>query len=180
MSKKDKIIPMIVTTREGMLSAVAEHVNLKLQHAELSAQMEQEKLSVEKRYQSRLVNLGMQIEASFAGIQLWAERNAAEFGDKKSIDATVAVVGFRTTPFRVDKQRGKDTWENIALRLQSVFDDKFVRTPAPVVDKEALLSDRLNLTEEQLRQVGVRFERDETFYIEPKSAVVAKTTELVA
>ena len=180
MSKKEKIVPMIVNTREGMLSAVAEHVNLKLQHAELTAQMEQEKLAVEKRFQSRLLDLGQRIETTFAGVQLWAERNAPEFGDKKSIDATVAVVGFRTTPFRVDKRRSKDTWENIALRLESMFDDRFVRTPAPGVNKEALLEERTALTEEQLSAVGIKFEKDENFYIEPKSAVADKSTELVA
>ena len=92
----------------------------------------------------------------------------------------MAVLGFRTTPYRVDKQRKSDTWENIVLRLQTVFDEKFVRTPAPVVDKEALLTARPSLTEEQLRLVGVKFERDENFYIEPFSAVAEKTTELVA
>jgi hypothetical protein len=47
----------------------------------------------------------------------------------------------------------------------------FVREPAPQVDKPALLVDRATFTPEELRIMGIAFEQDELFFIDPKSEV---------
>ncbi|HWD20478.1 MAG TPA: host-nuclease inhibitor Gam family protein [Verrucomicrobiae bacterium] len=179
--KHEKIKPRLITSRQALQAVVADIVDLRLLHAEKTARMEQEIAAVQKSYQDELVNLSRQIECNEAGAQVWAEQNRAEFGDKKSLDVVVAVVGFRTTPHRVEKRNSKETWGKIARKLQAlVWGEAYVREPDPECNKEQLLQDRAKLSEEQLAAAGIRFEQDENFYIEPKSQVLDTTIKQAA
>ena len=174
---KPKIKPAVITTKEGFHAVVVDVVSNKLRVAALTAKMEQEVIAVQKRYQDALADLNWKIECDFAGAQVWAERNQAEFGDKKSLDLVTATVGFRTSPPRVEKST-KDTWGRIALQLQAlVWGEPYVREPAPEVNKEQLLADRAKLTDEQLKAAHIRFEQDESFYIDPKSQIAGATVK---
>jgi phage host-nuclease inhibitor protein Gam len=174
--KKNKIVPLKIETREAMLAEVARHIERKLHHAQATAAMEREKLNVEQRYQDVLNELSQEIEQSFASVKLWAESHGSEFLRAKSIDATCATIGFRMTPYRVEKRSARDTWAKIAVRLKSMFNMDYVRQPALEVDKEALLSARTALSEGQQRDAGIEFDRDELFFIDPKSDAAENTT----
>jgi phage host-nuclease inhibitor protein Gam len=114
-TKKNKIPAIVIASREAMTGTVNEIVTAKLRHAEITAQMEQEIAAVQRRYQERLSGLGREIQSKEAGVQFYCEQHReAEFTEKKSIDLTLATVGFRETPYRVEKARSKDTWEEIA------------------------------------------------------------------
>jgi len=177
---KTKIKPVLIQSREGFNATVADIVTHKLRAAALLAEMEEKVVTVQKRYQDALADLDWAIEAGMAGAQVWAESHRGEFGDKKSVDLVTAVAGFRTTPPRVEKST-KDTWGKIALKLQAlVWGDKYVREAAPEVNKDALLTDRATLTEEQLKAAGVRFEQDELFYVDPKSQVASSSVREAA
>jgi phage host-nuclease inhibitor protein Gam len=190
--KKNKIPSIVISSREAMTTTVNDIVTAKLRHAEITAQMEQEIASVQKHYQERLAGLGREIQSKEAGVQLYCEQHrATEFTDKKSIDLTLATVGFRETPYRVEKARSKDTWEEIAVRMaaitttdgngQTVFaGESYVTYSEPALAKAALLQDRARIPEDVLKAAGIRFAYDEIFYITPRSEVARATAKEAA
>jgi len=177
MNKKLRIVPTIITSRESLEAHVADIVRLKLEAAERTAAMEKEIAAVQKRHQAGLLELDRQLAVKEAGVFVFCQQRRSElFPDKKSLDTLLATVGFELTPFSVEKRNTKDTWGEIALRLQTLdWGTDFVRERDPEVDKAALLSKRAALTEAQLAAAGLRFEQDENFYIRPKSQVAEQT-----
>jgi len=190
--KKNKIPAVLVSSREAMTATVNDIVTAKLRHAEITAQMEQEIAAVQERYQERLTMLGREIQSKEAGVQLYCEQHRGrEFATKKSIDLTLATVGFRETPYRVEKARSKDTWEEIAIRMAAITTrdgdgnaafsgESYVTYSEPALAKAALLQDRTRIPEDVLRAAGIRFAYDEVFYISPKSQVAGDTIKEAA
>ena len=176
---KQKNTPCIVTSLEGLDATVADIVQLKLKHASLTTKMELEIAAVQKRYQDQLLAVARQIETKEAGTFVYCQQHRKElFTDKKSIDLLMATVGFRNEPPSVEKAQKKDTWGNIADRLEALdWGQAYTTTPSPDVNKKALLLDREKLTPEQLAAAGIRFEADEIFFITPKSEIAEASTQ---
>jgi phage host-nuclease inhibitor protein Gam len=181
--KKPKIPAIVIASREAMIATVNDIVTARLRHAELTSQMEQEIAAVQERYQERLTALGREIQSKEAGVQLYCEQHReSDFSERKSIDLTLATIGFRETPYRVEKARSKDTWEEIAIRMaaittrdargQVIFSgEDYVTYAEPALAKAVLLQDRPRIPADVLKAAGIRFAYDEIFYITPRSEV---------
>lgn len=201
MSKKTKLKPTVLHTREAMEAEVTDYVKLKLRHVEISARMEQLKAQVEQKFEEELNDLARQIDAKFAAVQNFCETHRGELvTDKlKSFETINAVIGFRDTPPAVGKLVQKDNWGGIAKRMEGlvfyhpedlqlepdkrrvVLDcSKYVKESDPDISKTALLQDRSKFTAEQLRAMGIAFTSEEHFYVEPKSDVVIGDTKEAA
>lgn len=169
----------LLPSREAMLGVVAEVVRLKLQHAALTAEMESEVTAVQKRFAARLDTLAQKIGERETSVQHYCRAHrAALFPDKKSLETPSALVGFELNPWRVVTSGRKVTWKDVLERLLRLpWGRSYVRTPAPVPDKEALLADREKLTAEQLTAAGVGFAQDEQFFIRPKSEIAEATVK---
>jgi len=166
-----------------MTATVNEIVTAKLRYAELTAQMDQEIAATQRRYHERIAALSLEIRSKEAGVQLYCEQHRAkEFLGKKSIDLTLATIGFRETPYRVERARSKDTWEEIAARMAAITTtdaegkrvftgECYVTYAEPALAKSVLLQDRSKIPAEALKAAGIRFAYDEVFYITPKSHV---------
>lgn len=180
--KKEKFTPCIVTSREGLEATVADIVSLKLDYAEKNVAMEKEIADVQKKHQDGMLAVARQIETKEAGVYIYCKQNRKElFSEKKSLDMLLAVVGFRTEPHSVEMAAKKDKWAAVAKRLEALdWGQAYLTTPAPEVNKRALLSDREKLTAEQLDAAGIKFDQDEIFYIEPKSEVAEKSVQEAA
>ena len=119
--KKPKIPAIVIASRDAMTATVNAIVTAKVRYAEITSQMEQEIIAVQERYREPLAALGREIQSKEAGVQLYCEQHrSAEFAGKKSIDLALATIGFRETPYRVEKARTKDTWEEIAARMAGI------------------------------------------------------------
>jgi len=177
MSKKNKLNPCIISSREGMEAVVADIVGLKLDLAKKQAEMEKEIAEVQKRYQQPMLDLSKLIETKEAGVFIFCQGHREElFKDRKSIDTVLAVVGFEITPPRVEMIASKDKWGNVATRLEGLaWGADYIRQPDPAVNKEALIANRANFTRQQLAQAGIKFEQDENFFIRPKSEIAEQT-----
>ena len=175
--KEEKPIVCMISSREAMEGVVADIVQLKLDVVKETSDMEKEIAAIHKKYQPKVTALCKQIESKEVSVHLFCERNRETlFTDRKSIELLLASVGFEFTPYRVEKTISKDTWETIVTRLESVeWGADFIRQGNPAVDKNALLAARETLTPEQLNEAKIRFERDEQFFIRPKSEVAADT-----
>lgn len=190
--KKQKFQPIHLASREAMTAAVNDYVREKIAFATRQLAMEKEIAEIQERYQRDLDEIGRRMGALEAGIQVWAQQHRdAEFPkDKKSIDLQLAVIGFRETPYRVEKVKSKDTWTDIAFRMACyqekegdavVFNgEEYINIPAPEISKKLLLQDREKIPATVLKAVGIRFEFDENFYIDPKSEVLEGITKEAA
>lgn len=189
MAKTKNLKPTILHTREGMEAAVNDYARLKLELIAEMARLEAEKTAVEKRFEERINSLGRQIEDKFVSVQNFCLTHRDELlpGDRKSFETVAATVKFYHTPHRVEVRR-KETLGTLAKRLfglvfkkagtEDVELDcaKYVREREPELNKEALLADRAMLTPAQLDAMNIRFESDELFSIEPKSALAQADT----
>lgn len=180
--KKPKIIPTIVTSREAMEAIVADIVALKLDYVQRTALMEKEIAEVQKRHQEGILSVAQQLQIKEAGVYTYCQEHRKElFPEKKSIDLLLATIGFRTNPPSVEKITRKDTWEDIARRLETTSWGKdYVTEPAPEISKVKLIADRDKLNAEKLRVIGVRIDQDEEFFIKPKSEVAEESKQEAA
>ena len=100
------------------------------------------------------------------------------FGENKSRQMVNSIAGFRTSPPRVEKVRSKATWADVALTLKGLFWGKaYLTTPEPSISKESILADRNTLTEEQLKDAGIRIVQDEEFFVRAKSEMAQAAME---
>ncbi len=176
-TKKQKIQPANIHSREAMMAAVADVVGAKLRAAELRAQMEQEVNDLHRRYQEDIEALGREIAAKEQGVYVWAQRNPGEFPpERRTIDLPTATVGWRLSPHAVDKLKPKDKWADIAYRLAEIAEEGFggenyIRYAEPSVDKEALIADRETIPAGALRLAGIAITQEDVFSIRPKSDI---------
>lgn len=174
---KKKIPKIIIESREAMQGVVADIVQHRLKVADLNVQMEMEIAIIQRKYQGEVDKLNKAIQMKEAAAYVWSVKNPQEFGDAKSINFKVAVVGFRTNPPRVDKLRSKQTWSEIALILESLeapnfVGENYVSYKDPDLSKEALIRDRDIIPKKVLEQAGIQIVQDEVFYIEPASEII--------
>jgi phage host-nuclease inhibitor protein Gam len=190
--KKPKIPAIVITSREAMIATVNDIVTAKLRHTEITSLMELEIAAVQGRYRERLTGLGREIQSKEAGVQLYCEQHReTEFIERKSIDLTLATIGFRETPYRVEKARTKDTWEEIAIRMAAITTrdaaghptftgEDYITYAEPSLAKAVLLQDRPRIPADVLKAAGIRFAYDEIFYITPKSDVARPSVKEAA
>lgn len=163
--------PLKITSPEALDTAVAAVVRTKIRHTALTAEMEAEVAAIQKRYAARLATLAEDIATDEADIlaHCTAHRSAL-FTDKKSRETATAIFGFEWTPYRVETASRKIKIKDVLARLKRLAWGKlYIRTPEDQLDKVTLLTDREKLTPEQLAEAAIQFERDEQFFIRPKS-----------
>ncbi len=159
-----------ITSIEALDVAVAEAVRLKIEHTRASAFKDAEIAVIEKTHQPRITALAEQIATQEQVILDYCKANRVTlFPSKKSRETSLAEFGFEFTPPRVETSGKKVTWKEVVKRLKRLpWGKAYVRKPEPQPDKQALLADRLKLTEEQQTAAGIQFCQDEQFFIRPK------------
>lgn len=175
MSKKTKTKPLfaVITTEDGLAAAANRYVELRLKLQQKTAAHERRIAEANTEFDRDTAELVAEIAGLEAGCQLFAESHRELFPEDakdgpRSRAYRNASIGFRWNPYRVGKRVNKDTFEAIALRLDALeWGKPYLREFPDEVDKDALLRDQANLTEEQLAAAGLRFERGETFFIDP-------------
>ena len=173
--KKQKFEPVLISSKEGLESKVADLVTLKCKYAEVEARKAQDLAAVERRYQSEQVDLASSIETLECGIQVYCLRNRKDlFTEKKSLDLVLATVGFRTNPPSVELIKSKDSFKKAAMRVfNTEWGEDYVRLGDPALNKERILED--NLDAEQLMEVGLTISQEEEFFIKPKQEIADMT-----
>lgn len=195
MSKKTpKFEPVLISSRDGMHAVVTQIVNDKLSLAGLKVEMEKEIAAIAEKYQGKIDALNRSVLMNEGGLQVWAERNPDQFGEKKSIDLPLARFGFRLSPHKVEKAKGVRNWDDVASRLIStlitedgtdnspfIFEgEDYVRYSEATVDKAKLLANRKNIPADALKAAGIFFEQEENFFFEPKSEVLEASSQEAA
>ncbi len=171
-----------ISSVESLDMAAAEVVRLKIERTRAAAAKDAEVAEVEKRHQKTLTRIDEEI-ATLEGIVFdYCNANRSRlFAERKSRETSLAFFGFEFTPHRVETSSRKVTWKEVVARLVRLpWGKAYVKQPAPVPDKQALLADREKLTEEQCTAAGIEFCQDEQFFIRPKPETAAETVKSAA
>lgn len=152
----------VLKTREDIERCVGEIARLTIERDLLLSALDEELQKVRTAHEARLTEASADLDAEVLLAQQWAEGNPQEFADRRSIEMTHGVLGFRTGQPRLKTLKGW-TWDRVKERLASAMPE-FIRTKQEV-DKEALLANRSTL---DLKALGVQSVQDETFFVDPK------------
>lgn len=150
---------------EALVARIATIANWRRQYiAETDAAI----LAARERHAAQIDAIDAEIKTQSALVQAWAEANPQEFGNRKSIDFPAGKVGFRTGTPKVKTLAGW-TFARVLEKLNSLtWGRAFVRVKEEI-DKESLIAahSQANLAPGELREIGVRIDQDEAFFIEP-------------
>jgi len=156
-----------IETQAELLEAVRLVSQWMLEERELKNAMDTQLQLVRDRFTTDLKDLADSIEAK---TELCAEYCTQHPDllpkDRKSLDLTHALIGFRTGTPKV-KLLKRWTLDSalIAIKVRKWF--RFVRTTEEI-DKEAVIAARAEIPNEVLASVGLQIAQAETFFIEPK------------
>lgn len=176
--KKNKtVVPhILISSIEGLEAALNNYVDDRLTLLKKKIKQEQELAELKAAHSEANSKLEDSILSLETSIQLYATNNRAALlpneAESKSRTFANGTIGFRLNPYAVSMLLPKDTWTAVADRLEAAeWGDPYVKTTTSV-NKEELLSHRADLTEAQLKQVGITFTQGETFFIEPDSKLL--------
>ena len=166
-----------ITSLDSLDTTVAEVIRRKIERTKMQAAMDAEIVAIQKRHAPALANAVADIALVEAAILDYCEANRAVlFSEKKSRETAAGVFGFEFTPYRVEPANKKIKWADVVARLLRLdWGKAYVRQAEPKPDKEALLSDREQLTPEHLLAAGIQIVRDEQFFIRPAAETAAET-----
>jgi hypothetical protein len=168
---------LVLTSEDAMVGTLNRYVELKLALAAARANHEMEVAELNSAFDSAIQEQREELAGLESSVQLYALRYRVKLfpEGKKSRDYANARIGFRRNPASVGKRISKDTFPAIALRLDETDWGQAYVEWTPALDKEALLRDRAQIPEENLAAVGLRFDQDEFFFIEPSSDAIARS-----
>jgi phage host-nuclease inhibitor protein Gam len=166
--------PAIQTRQQ--LDAVLENIaHLQRERDELRRAQENEIAAIRQRYRAPLAEMENYLELEMSWAESWALAHPDAFDADRSLACAHATIGFRAEPPRIERASRRWTWSRIALTLANLaWGSRYLRVPAPEVDKEALLADLASLSPIELRNAGIKIVQGETFFITPPTE--AETT----
>jgi phage host-nuclease inhibitor protein Gam len=159
--------PSIQTRQQ--LDVVLENIShLHRERDELRVAQEKEIAAVRQKYRAPLVEMENYLDLETSWAESWARENPGAFAADRSLACAHATIGFRMTPPQIERASRRWTWSRIALTLADLaWGKRYLRIPAPEVDKEALLTDLANLSPVELRNAGIIIVQGERFFLTP-------------
>ena len=137
---------------------------------EITAKLDQKIAKLREEYAEELSGLCTRKLECMVRVQMWAEANADDFQEKRSMDFAHARIGFRVgMPKLKLKVKG---WDKVTEKLKELLPN-YVRTVVePAKDK--LLADReVESVNKHFKTCGIEVIQEETFFIEPKVEEIA-------
>jgi hypothetical protein len=169
---KQPIALLLLASEDGLSAALDRYKQVKLELAKAKADTEQKIAKIKTDAALAYAPLAVEVLQLEGSIALFARNNKDTlFHDPKSREYPNAKVGFAFNPTSVGRILGDDdTDAAIALRLEALeWGDPYIDYKGPLLNKEALLRDRGQLTAKQLAEAGILFEQTERFFIDLKS-----------
>ena len=156
-----------IETQAELLETVANVAREMLVERDLKNAMDTELQEVRAKYQPDLTATADFIEQQTELCAEYCTQHPDLFPkDRKSLDLTHAIIGFRTGTPKV-KLLKRWSVEAVIEALKARFAKRYIREVVEI-DKERIIAARDVLTTEDLAGVGLAITQTETFYIEPK------------
>lgn len=158
-------------TREQAEDSFARYADADARQQKITAQMDVQITRIREKYADDLTKLEEIKDQAFDEIHAYAENNRDQFGQKKSLELTHGVIGFRTGTPKLKTLKGF-TWNSVTNLLKEFLPSYIRIEESPAKDR--LLADRDNPdTFQQFNKCGIYVDQDETFYVEPKKEEVS-------
>jgi phage host-nuclease inhibitor protein Gam len=165
-------VPVPVVKTRQQLTALLENIaQLQRERDELQRAQENEIAAIRQRYRAPLAEIDHYLELETSWAEAWARQNPGAFasvGSVRSVACAKVTLGFRADPPRIERASRRWTWTRIAATLATLpWGHRYLRIPAPEVDKEALAADLSQLSPVDLRNAGMIVVPGERFFITP-------------
>lgn len=171
--------PSPADPRLEIAALAGEIADLKNQRRAAAVALDAALHAIRRQYAASLAALDTRIACRMEQARSWAETHPDLFAASRSLDLTRAVVGFRTGQPALKTVPGV-SWTRAIKKLKALpWGRPFVRVKEEV-NKQRLLLQRHELGPERLRQLGLRVNQQETFYVEPKLQPAEPSTRLAA
>jgi phage host-nuclease inhibitor protein Gam len=154
---------------------------LKISERKIKADRDAAVKKIDEGCGPHLERIEAEIERDMKRCQTWAEDHPEEFAERKSIEFTHGVLGFRTGTPKLVMTKRAGGWKGALERVMQ-FLPSFIRD-TPEIDKEALIAQRAEAEVQYgLKQCGLAVEQAEAFFVEPKITEVEtrETSEVVS
>lgn len=165
-NKRIKTTVDVIETREELEAAMCRISARTIARDGLLAELEAEINEARSRYEPGITALGEEINADFESVNKWADSNPSAFAARKSIELMHGTLGYRTGQPRLKLLSGW-TWNRVLEMLAVNRLHDYIRQKQEP-DKERILAERDQLTDDLMKRVGIKVVQDETFFIEPK------------
>ncbi len=133
----------------------------------LIAQRDAAVAMVQTSYEKPLDNTASDIADIRAQLQAYymSHLDEVELDGKRSIQLSYGIMGRRWSPPALALLNKSWKWDAVIVKLRALFAGKYFHPPGePKPDKDLIKSE---LTEEQLRECGLKIAQEEEFYVEP-------------
>ena len=158
-----------IQTRQHLDVVVENIVHLQRDRDELACAQEKEIAAIREKYRASLAELERYLLLEKSWVENWARENRGAFAANRTLDCAHATIGFISTPPRIERASRRWTWSRIAQCLSEVaWGRRYLRQPAPEVDKEALVANLATLSPVDLRAAGIKIIQGERFQITPR------------
>jgi phage host-nuclease inhibitor protein Gam len=155
-----------IRTREQLEVVLENIAQLRRERDELRLAQDNEIAAVRQRHRAPLAEIDAYLDLETTWAEAWSRENSGAFATDRSLSCAHATIGFQAAPPRIERASRRWTWSRIAATLAGLdWGKRYLRIPAPEVDKDAILADLPRLSAEDLRSAGIRIAQGERFYI---------------
>lgn len=185
--KKVTAATLVLHTEQAMIGTLNQYARTRHELNRLVAAHEAEVAALQAAFDEdeNIVQLRAEMAVLESSVGLFATNHRVQLfpEEKKSREYQVGTIGFRTDPPSVGLLLPKDTVGAVCDRLEETdWGADFVGYE-PKLQKAAILRERANLAEDQLKSVGLKIVQDEKFFIDLHSDAlerIAKPVEAAA
>ena len=185
-------------SRAAMEELVAATVALQTDRETIVAARDKERIEREQEANEKIAAIDVTTEANVRALEAWANAHKAEFGDKRSLKAGAAKIGWSWNPWKTSLKSRAFTWEGVLWGLVGIGakpapEDE---TPEEAMKRglragiaNTLIRKKIELNKEAMlerreepeavaimMELGVEITQEETFYVEPDRDGQANTT----
>jgi hypothetical protein len=166
-----------VQTRLQLDALLQNIVDLQRTRDELRRNQEEELALVRQKFRGPLAELDHFLLVETGWAESWAQNHRMELGPELSLRCEAATIGFECGPPRVERASRRWTWPRIAQTLAGLaWGARYLRTPAPEVDRDAVERDLSTLSTTDLRDAGMKVVPSERFVIKAHDLPGAAST----
>ena len=131
-----------------------------------TANRDREVAVVQKRYEGDMDDARARAGEALAALQAYyyGHLSEVEKDGVKHCQLANGVMGRRDSPAKLALKNRAWTWGSVLVLLREKFGDRYLRVKAPEIDKDLV---KAEIAEEDLGEMGMKLEQDETWYAEP-------------
>lgn len=185
--KKTTAATLVLVTEQAMIGTLNQYALVRHELNRLTAAHEEAVAELQTAFDGdpNIVQLRGEMAVLESSVALFADNNRAQLfpEEKKSREYQVGTIGFRNDPPSVGSSSRRTRRARSAIASWRPSGARNSWSTSPRLQKAALLRERANLDEGQLKSVGLKFVQGGKFYIDLKSDAmerIAKPVEEVA